>query len=152
MSPAVTGPDPIDRFQLLGGGAAEADRPVFGGDPGRRRGTARAELGDEDLLAVREPRGQVDRFQRGTGRGAARAFHRVGDAGPDRQSVDPWMAHGAADVDDDVGPPASDAEPRCGRGWPAARTGRQGRFADPLAPDRPRAQDQQDDGERPIDE
>ena len=58
--------DPVDRFELFDGRAAEADRPFFGaGAGGRGRRAARPELRDEDLLAVGEPCREVDRFQRG---------------------------------------------------------------------------------------
>ena len=71
MSPRGHRPDPVDRFELFDGRGAEADRAVRFS---RRGGDRRLPLfGDEDLLAVGEPRRQVDRFQRRVGPGAAGA-------------------------------------------------------------------------------
>ena len=78
MSAAVTGPMPSIVSSCSTVARAEADRAVFGGrrrrEPTRHPGRAR----HDDLLAVGEARGEVDRFQRRIAAGAARPLDRVG--------------------------------------------------------------------------
>ena len=56
-------PDAVDGVELFDGRGAEADRPLLRRrrqPPRRRAGTA---LGNHHLLAIGEPRGEVDRFE-----------------------------------------------------------------------------------------
>ena len=70
----------------------------------------RPALGNDDLLAVGEPGGAVDRFQHRPRGGAPGALHRVDDPGPGRHPVDAGARDRAGDVDDDVAAAALDAE------------------------------------------
>ena len=107
MSAAVTGPIPsivsscstVAVPRLIGPSAV-------GGGGG---GAGAAARGHDDLLAVGEPGGEVDRVEdRRAGR-AAGALDGVGHPGAGGQPVDARAAHRAGDVDDDVlsGAPAA---------------------------------------------
>ena len=146
-------PDPLDRVELLDAsrvprliGPSSAPRPPAASPPRRARG-------DDDLLAVGEQRGEVDRLDGARRVGAARPLDRVGDARAGRQPVDARLANRARDVDDDVA--ARPGRPR--RAGPAAAAlgeadlaGRRARLvgrADPA-----RAEQQQRDADRAVDE
>ena len=99
MSAAVTGPIP----SIVSRSAWSADPRLIGPSsaaalvrlphPPRRH---------DHLLAVGEPRGEVDRVRLGAAARAAGALDRVGDARAGRHPVDARLDHRPGDVDDDV--------------------------------------------------
>ena len=163
MSPAVTGPIPsivsscstLALPRLIGPSSAAAPA-------GGRNAATGADLRNHHLLAVAEPRRQVDRFQRRPAAGATRPLDGVGDPSPDRQPVDARPAHGAGDVDDHIRPAGAELKAVAGgraAGSAALVSGREvparGSLRRPragLAADRPGPDQQQGDGERPVDE
>ena len=120
----------------------------------RRRGAPPGPaLGHDDLLAVGEAGGAVDRLQQRAAAGAAGALDRVRHPRPGRQPVDAGPPHRAGDVDDDVGPPPLlTLKLAARRAEVAAAAADRRRAAAALGPDRPRADEQQGDGDGAVDE
>ncbi len=95
MSSAVTGPIPAIVSSSAAVAVAEADRAFFGAGSGRGR-SARRRAGhafrDDDLLAVRQPGGEVQRIELRLPGRPARPLDRFVDPAPFRQPVDPGLA------------------------------------------------------------
>src|SRR6478672_10046385 len=104
--------DPLDRVEVLDARGPHVDRGlgISGGRAARDRGPggypdrAFGPGGNDDLLAVREPGGEVERVDLRACCRAPRALDRVVYASAGRQAVDARVGDCARHVHDDVGP------------------------------------------------
>src|SRR5207247_7728663 len=89
------------RVELLERGAVQMNRPCGYGTTGRSGGGARKPATrHDDLLAVGDPRSEVDQFDLRLRRRAARSAHRVRDARTVLQPIEPRPPDSTDDVDE----------------------------------------------------